>query len=72
MEIFNRKENDPWHNAPAWALDLRRMVGKMMERLMVDFTKLNADITAQTTVLAGAVSLIQGLNAATTAAAPAA
>ena len=57
----------PWDSAPPYALELREMLSLILQKeniLMVDYTKLTADITAQTTVLQSVVVGVQGLNAA--------
>lgn len=55
----------PWVDAPPWALELRIMLGQILEKeneAMVDYTKLQADVAAQTTVLQSIAVGVQGLN----------
>ncbi len=55
----------PWADAPPWALELRIMLGQLLEKenqVMVDSTKLLADVTAQTTVLQGVVIAQKALS----------
>ena len=60
----------PWDEAPPWALELREMLKLIRgvvtlteQELMIDTTKITADIAAQTTVLQGVVVATQALNA---------
>lgn len=55
----------PWKDAPPWALELRIMMGQILEReyaMAIDTNKLLADVTAQTTVLQGVVVAQKGLS----------
>ena len=69
MQIFakyHHHSEKPWDSAPAWALELREMLSLILQKenlIMVDYAKLTADITAQTTVLESVVVGVQGLNA---------
>lgn len=62
----SRHENEnPWRYAPPWAIELREMLRIIIGKestLMVDYTKLQADITAQTSVLQSLVVGVQGMH----------
>jgi hypothetical protein len=69
--------DDPIDDAPAWAIEidakldrldakldrLLKITNRTENELMIDTTKITADITAQTTVLQGVVVAAQALNA---------
>jgi|SRR5579872_1668136 len=60
---FNRHQHqDTFSVAPPWAIELDAKLNRILELTMTDFTKLQADITAQTTVLQSVVTAVQGLN----------
>ncbi len=60
MRVFGfpyHQSEDPWDEAPAWALELREMMAlilkterRMENTMALDFTKMNTAITAQTTI----------------------
>lgn len=67
MSLFGRHRHrvlDPFEGAPAWAVELDAKLKHVMENMMIDFAKLQADIAAQTTVLQSVATAVTGLNAA--------
>src|SRR5258708_4527367 len=56
------RHDDPWRSAPPWAVEIRHILGHLMETVMTDYAKLTADITAQTKVLQGVVLGVRALN----------
>src|SRR5450759_1654040 len=60
MRLFGfpyHESDDPWDEAPAWAIELREMMAlvlkterRMEHTMALDFTKMNDAVTKQTTV----------------------
>jgi|ERR1039458_5640931 hypothetical protein len=69
MKIFAihlHNNQDPWTDAPAWALELRFMLGIIIEdqeKLMAAIDDLAAAVAAEDTVIDSAVVLLQGIPA---------
>jgi hypothetical protein len=76
FKLFARHHhhNDsPWAEAPPWAIELREMLGLILNRernimtvqtdIAAALAQLTTDVTAQTTATAGFVTYIQGLQA---------
>lgn len=76
MRLFahwHHKCDDPWEQAPPWALELREMLGLILKQEIKEMTvqqdiadalaKVQADVTAQTTVAASVATYIKGLTA---------
>ena len=70
----HRHHNDSaWADAPPWAVELREMLGLILNRerdvmtvqadIAAALAQLTTDMTAQTTASAGFVTYVQGLNA---------
>lgn len=56
----------PWTDAPPWALELRIMLGQILEKenkLMSAIDDLATAVAAEDTVIAGAVTLLNGIPA---------
>jgi hypothetical protein len=70
MHIHNHHHIEPHSEVLARLNEISRKLDLILQKenaLMVDYTKLTADITAQTTVLQGVVVGVQALNAANAA-----
>lgn len=58
--------SDPWEEAPPWALELRFMLGLIIQEelnIMASLDDLAADVQAENTVIDSAVALINGFAA---------
>lgn len=73
MKLFGfpfHEDDDPWDEAPPWAIELREMLGlilrteRQMENIMaLDFTKMIAATAAQSTVTNSVLAALQSLGA---------